>query len=129
VSGRYLLDTHIAIAMLGGDKAVTRRVRQSKEVYLCSTVLGELYWGAFNSGKRDENVRKIDDLAAHSTVLACDPNTAREYGLVKQRLRQKGRPIPENDIWIGATARQHSLTLVTRDAHFSEIEGLATEAW
>ena len=25
--------------------------------------------------------------------------------------------------------KQHSLTLVTRDAHFDEIEGLATEAW
>jgi predicted nucleic acid-binding protein len=36
----------------------------------------------------------------------------------------QGRPIPDNDIWIAAIARQHSLSLITRDAHFREIEGL-----
>ena len=37
--------------------------------------------------------------------------------------------IPESDVWIAATALQHGLTLVTRDAHFGEVEGLDTEAW
>jgi len=42
-------------------------------------------------------------------------------------LRKKGRPIPENDVWIAAVARQHGLTLLTRDVHFREIEGLAVD--
>ena len=33
------------------------------------------------------------------------------------------------DIWIVAVARQHGLTLVSRDAHFQQIEGLLVEAW
>ncbi|HFE66754.1 MAG TPA: PIN domain-containing protein, partial [Chloroflexi bacterium] len=41
----------------------------------------------------------------------------------------RGRPIPENDIWIAALAIEHELTLVTRDAHFEEIEQLDIEAW
>jgi tRNA(fMet)-specific endonuclease VapC len=44
-------------------------------------------------------------------------------------LRIKGRPIPENDIWIAATARQHDLTLVSRDRHFAEVDNLRWEQW
>ncbi|HEY4572503.1 MAG TPA: PIN domain-containing protein [Thermoanaerobaculia bacterium] len=42
---------------------------------------------------------------------------------------RKGRPIPENDIWIAASARQHGLTLATRDGHFDDVDGLITETW
>jgi tRNA(fMet)-specific endonuclease VapC len=34
-----------------------------------------------------------------------------------------------DDIWIAAHAQQYDLTLVTRDAHFSAIEGIKIEAW
>jgi tRNA(fMet)-specific endonuclease VapC len=64
-----------------------------------------------------------------SVVLACDLDTAREYGVIKNALREKGRLIPENDIWIAAIARQHDLTLVTRDEHFKEIKHLKVEMW
>ncbi|HVT57778.1 MAG TPA: PIN domain-containing protein [Thermoanaerobaculia bacterium] len=48
---------------------------------------------------------------------------------MKAELRSKGRPIPENDLWVAAGARQHNLVLVTRDRHFNQVEGLVTEAW
>jgi tRNA(fMet)-specific endonuclease VapC len=54
---------------------------------------------------------------------------AREYGRVKWRLKAKGQPIPENDLWIAAAALCHGLTLVTRDTHFEEVEGLRTAGW
>jgi tRNA(fMet)-specific endonuclease VapC len=41
----------------------------------------------------------------------------------------KGKPIPENDIWIAAIAEQHQLTLVTRDSHFQHVDGLVIEQW
>lgn len=46
-----------------------------------------------------------------------------------KRLQSKGTPIQDNDIWIAAIALQHNLILVTRDAHFDEIESLQTERW
>jgi len=52
-----------------------------------------------------------------------------EFGLVKQRLQKKGRPIPENDIWIAAAAISHGMVLVTRDHHFAEVENLNTTDW
>lgn len=50
-------------------------------------------------------------------------------GELKNELRRKGRPIPENDIWIAATALQHGLTLVTRDSDFEHVEGIDRESW
>ena len=76
-----------------------------------------------------ENLARIDDFAARNVVLGCDTETARRYGEVKNGLRQKGRPVPKNDIWIAAIALQNDLTLVARDAHFREVEGLRVEAW
>lgn len=44
-------------------------------------------------------------------------------------LKRKGKPIPENDVWIAACALQHDLILVTRDGHFEYVEGLRFESW
>jgi tRNA(fMet)-specific endonuclease VapC len=41
----------------------------------------------------------------------------------------KGRPIPENDLWIAAIALEHDLIVATRDAHFGEIDNLKVEMW
>ncbi|MEK6782203.1 MAG: PIN domain-containing protein [Bacteroidota bacterium] len=44
-------------------------------------------------------------------------------------MKSKGTPIPENDIWIAALAKQHRLTLVTSDKHFNNIQELVIERW
>jgi tRNA(fMet)-specific endonuclease VapC len=61
--------------------------------------------------------------------LDCDEYTAKIYGEVKKGLKDKGTPIPENDIWISAVAIQYGLTVVTRDSHFDYVGGLSTENW
>lgn len=40
-----------------------------------------------------------------------------------------GRPIPENDIWIAAIAKENDLIVVTRDKHLKNIDFIATEEW
>jgi tRNA(fMet)-specific endonuclease VapC len=124
-----LLDTNVVIAFFSGEGAVVARVEQAAEILLSSVVVGELDFGARRSGRAQQNLDRIADLTAHTAVLACDENTAHHYGAIKQALLSKGRPIPENDIWIAATALQHDLILITRDGHFSEIDGLKFEAW
>jgi tRNA(fMet)-specific endonuclease VapC len=51
------------------------------------------------------------------------------YGQIKAELESKGRPIPDNDMWIAAIARQHNLTLVTRDAHFLQVADISKLSW
>jgi len=55
--------------------------------------------------------------------------TAAYYGKIKNNLRLKGKPIPENDIWIAAAALQNNLTVITRDKHFLEIDLIKSEIW
>ena len=129
MSGRYLLDTNILIALFADEAAVKSRLAQADEVFIPSIAIGELFFGARKSGRIQENLAYIDELAIASIILACDTDTARHYGEIKYALRLKGRPLPENDIWIAAIAFQHDLTLITRDKHFIEIEGLRTETW
>jgi predicted nucleic acid-binding protein len=65
---------------------------------------------------------QIDGFVAKTPVLVSDLETAKKYGIIKDKLRKKGRPLPENDIWIAALALQYDLVLLTRDAHFQQIE-------
>lgn len=129
MNGRFLLDTNIVIALFAQDSSVMERLQEAESVFIPSIVRGELFFGAYKSMLVDENVTRISDFAATSAVLACDAVTGRHYGQVKGGLQAKGRPIPENDIWIAATARQYDLTLVSRDGHFGEVEDLKVEAW
>ncbi len=128
-TGRFLLDTNIVIALFAEEAAVQQRLAEANEVFVPSIVLGELYYGAHKSARVAENLARLDDFVASSTVLACDTVTAQQYGDIKNTLRAKGRPIPENDIWIAAIAMQYHLTLVARDGHFHEVDGLRVEEW
>ena len=129
MNGKYLLDTNILIALFAHDAEVQTQLGQASEVLIPSIVFGELYYGARKSGRAEANVQRIDELLAISAVLACDAETAQSYAIVKNDLRLKGKPIPENDIWIAALALQHDLILVTRDAHFQEVQDLVIENW
>ncbi len=129
MSGRYLLDTNIVIALFADDSRVLDHLQKADETFIPNVVIGELYYGAQKSARVTENMERIGKFVAKSAILACDEETAAKYGEVKHKLRQKGRPIPENDIWIAALALQHSLILVTRDAHFNEVDGLTVENW
>lgn len=129
MNGRFLLDTNIVIAFFAEDRSVQKHIDRAEEVFVPSIVLGELYFGARKSGRVQQNLERIDDFAANNAIPACDTNTARQYGMIKNTLQGKGRPIPENDIWIAAIAQQYDLTLVTRDEHFHEVGQLKVEVW
>ena len=129
MNGSYLLDTNIVIALFQPETSVLERLALAAEVFIPSIVLGELYFGAARSSRPAENAARIEEFAAGRSVLSCDGAVAREYGSIKNQLRRKGRPLPENDIWIAAIAQQRGCVLATRDVHFQEIDGLKVETW
>lgn len=129
ISGRVLLDTNIIIAVLEHDEHILWNLEQPAEIFIPATALGELFFGAAKSGRPAENRARIERLASTASVLPCDLAVAREYGAIKYRLRRKGKPLPENDIWIAATAKHHDLVLVTRDRHFADVEDLLVAEW
>lgn len=129
MSGRVLLDSNIIIGLFAEDAAVKQGVIEADEVFIPIIVIGELYYGARNSGQSEINVMRIDTFVSHNVILDCDSRTASHYRIVKHGLKGKGRPIPENDIWIAAIAIQHGLRLISRDEHFFYVDKLSWEKW
>ena len=127
MNGKSLVDSNVVIAIFAGEPTVIERLEQRSAVFLCVPVLGELRYGVQASARVESNLARLDRFARALIVLPCDAATAKSYAEVKFDLRKKGRPIPENDVWIAAIARQHELVLLTRDGHFREIDKLEVE--
>ncbi len=129
MNGRFLLDTNILIGFFGQDSGIVDAVKKAREIFIPSIVIGELYYGAFNSGKPEQNIQKIDVFKNQVPILSCDSETAKFYGQIKFQLKKSGTPIPENDIWIAALSFQHQLPLVSRDKHFQQVKNLDMVVW
>jgi tRNA(fMet)-specific endonuclease VapC len=129
MAGSVLVDTNVVVAYFRGDEVIHRHFAGVIPVCLPWVVLGELHFGAHRAQRRQEQLAYIHDLLTYAVVLFADQDTAETYGEVKAELARLGKPIPDNDLWIAAVARQHDLPLATRDAHFAHVPGLKTLAW
>jgi len=119
-----LLDTNIIIELFKGDVKLSDYLDKQSVVYIPSIVLGELYLGAYRSANTAKNIKKIRSLMERCTILAVDEETADHFGAIKAELLKKGKPIPENDIWIAAIAKQYDLQTLTNDKHFKNVPGI-----
>jgi len=124
-----LLDTNIIIELFKGNHSVTTSLETQQSVNIPFAVLGELYLGAYRSSNPKKHIKQVNDFLKKCNVLVADDETANNYALIKTELLNKGKPIPENDIWIAAIAKQYELKLITRDKHFTEIDGISIENW
>lgn len=129
MNGKYLLDTSIVIALFSDDDVVKEKLLLADEVFIPNIVIGELIYGAMKSGRSVENMNRVEEFIAENVVIGSNTETARRYGEIKFGLQQRGRSIPENDIWIAALALEHELSLVTRDEHFQEVIELDRVVW
>lgn len=129
IGNRFALDTNIVSAWLKGEGTIADKIDAAESVFVPIIVIGELYYGAGFSSQVAKNTQDIKKITERYPLLSIDEDTTIIYGSIKTGLRKKGKPIPENDIWIAAMAIQNDLALVTRDNHFSEIEGLSLIAW
>ena len=127
--GELLLDTNIVIRLFARDPQVIRQLDSNPAVLLPLFVLGEPYYGAQKSVRVHENCERLSLFTERVAVLEGNIGTAYEYGQIKNELRQRGRMIPENDLWIAALARQYDLILVSGDQHFGEVADLRWESW
>jgi tRNA(fMet)-specific endonuclease VapC len=124
-----LADTNAVIAWIKQDRDLARGLLTWSAPAISGFTLGELLFGAIKSTHPDRNRSLIQSAKESFILLFADEGTSEIYATVRHALRRKGRPIPENDIWIAALAIQHGLPLLTRDKHFHEVEGLHVIAW
>jgi predicted nucleic acid-binding protein len=115
--------------MADGDPGLAEILKEAPEVALPVIVLGEYYYGVRQSKHRLRYERWLEDLIARSTVLLIDEGTAREYAVIRMELKRAGRPIPANDVWISALARQHGLQVLSLDSHFDQVPRVTRRTW
>jgi tRNA(fMet)-specific endonuclease VapC len=120
---RVALDTSVAIDVLAA-KADVRLLSSVSQALLPAPVVGELRYGALNSRKAAENLARVEALITRCVVLSVTVDTAKVYAELRLALKQKGKPIPENDLWIAALCVEHQVPLAAVDAHFDAIDEL-----
>ena len=121
-----LLDTNAYSAFKRNSPDAIEIIKHAPVIGINSTVLGELLAG-FAVGKREAlNRQELNRFLGSKRVklLAVDDGTAEYYAMIYRNLRQKGHPIPTNDMWIAATALQHGFAVFTYDGHFQYVDGL-----
>jgi tRNA(fMet)-specific endonuclease VapC len=118
------LDTNIVIDVLNNKKVIVESLQDYQDIYLPITVCGELLFGAKNSARYEANVQRFRQFIQACFVLNINELVAEEYSEIRKALKNKGRPLPENDIWIAATCLVNDLPLATHDRHFEMIESL-----
>jgi tRNA(fMet)-specific endonuclease VapC len=121
-----LLDTNVIIRVLRSDEDAIGFLNGLDEVYLSSIVVGELFYGANKSTKTVGNIEMIKKLIDGVEILSVDEETAIMYAEIKNNLASSGFNLPENDLWIAATAKKYGLTLATFDNHFKLINDIET---
>jgi len=125
-----IFDTNAVSSLLAGDNEHLNAIsKSSTRHHLPLAVVAEYQYGllALHRPRRLQSL--LRRLEAESIILYPDRATADHYAALRYELKLRGRPIPENDLWIAALARQHTLEIVSRDSHFDDVEGIRRISW
>ena len=123
---RVVLDTNGYSAIARGSRALATLLESADGIIVPAVVVGELMYGFLKGTRCAENEAGLNQFLEQSGV-SFQPVTrgiAERYGYVKAALKTRGTPIPENDIWIAATALETGCRLLSYDGHFDKVGGL-----
>jgi tRNA(fMet)-specific endonuclease VapC len=124
-----ILDTNALSAVADGEDAAMELVAGADRIAIPVIILGEYRLGIAQSRHRASYETWLREWIAAVTILDIDERTTDSYSRIGLELKQKGKPIPANDLWIASLCRQHSLPLVSRDKHFDLVAGLRRFGW
>jgi predicted nucleic acid-binding protein len=116
-------------AAANDDPAVIAILTRASQMAIPVVVLGEYRYGIARSRHRTTYENWLVSLLRDCDVLDINEPTTQHYAEITLDLRQKGKPIPTNDLWIAALCLQHSLPLLSRDRHFDQVTGLKRIGW
>ena len=105
---KVLLDTDAYSQLKRGNPRVADLVRASEKVLFSAVVAGELLYGFRHGSRFEENLRELHEFLDHPYAILVPVTlvTGDRYSRIAVGLRQKGKPIPTNDIWIAAHAME-----------------------
>jgi len=124
-----ILDTNALSAFADEDPTILTVLAKAEQLAIPVIVLGEYRYGIAQSRNRAGYATWLNNLLSDCMVLDVNEETTLHYADIHLELKQAGRPIPTNDIWVAALCRQHKLSLLSRDRHFDSVSGNRRLEW
>lgn len=126
---RILLDTSAYSAFRRGHHGAVEALRGASLVGLNAVVLGELLSGFVLGRRETRNRQELREFLASPRVhlLPMGLETGERFAVIYRLLREVGRPVPTNDLWVAASAMEHGLRVLTADEHYRAIPVILTE--
>ncbi|MDE0225391.1 MAG: type II toxin-antitoxin system VapC family toxin [Gammaproteobacteria bacterium] len=119
-----ILDTNALSAWAEGLAGVEVPLRSTDRLVVPSVVLGEYWFGIRQSRHRTRYQAWLRSYLPLTEVATVTSATADVYADIRLELKRIGKPIPSNDAWVAALARQHALAVLSNDAHFDLVDGV-----
>ena len=119
-----ILDTNALSAWAEGIEVVEQIFGNANSVSVPSIVLGEYYFGIQQSRYYDRYARWLNLILANIEIASVDRITAQFYAQIRLESKINGTPIPSNDTWIAAIAKQYESPIQSNDTHFDRIIGV-----
>jgi predicted nucleic acid-binding protein len=122
----FTLDTSAYSAFNRGDKRLREWFTSGNDIVVPIIVIGELRAGFAAGNKRKKNEELLQRFldSPNVYVQTITDKTTVIYSQIYLSLRQKGKPIGTNDMWIAAIALEMDNELLTLDEDFSYIPDL-----
>jgi tRNA(fMet)-specific endonuclease VapC len=121
-----VVDTDVLIDLLREKDDAVKKIRElEKNEELATTDINvfELYFGAYNSNKKDKNLSSTRGLLKNMTLLHTTEEAMEIGGRIYSDMKAKGKSIDIRDVLIAAITLQNGASLLTRNReHFERTE-------
>jgi len=123
---KVCLDTNAYSSLRRGNQALQALLDDCDEILVPAAAYAELMYGFLRGSRFSENESQLNDFLCEDgiSIQPVTQSIAERWGYVKAALMKNGTPIPENDIWIAATALETGSRIVSYDSHFDHVGGL-----
>lgn len=125
VETTFLIDLEREHHRAAGAAVAFLEANDTARLYIPFVVAGELAAGTSLTHRE-----RWESFLAPFYVLPPTPDVCWEYGRAFRYLKDNGRLIGGNDLWIAATALAYRMPVVTRNVeHYRRVPGLEVEAY
>ena len=125
---KICLDTDFLVNFLRNETEEVEFIKKNeinKDLATTYINLFELYYGAYKSNEKENNLKAIYSLLNRLNILNFSVDSVKKAGEILAKLEKEGNLIEFRDLFIGTVALVNGYPIKTKNIkHFSRIEGL-----
>lgn len=128
MENKICLDTDFLVNFLRNSKEEAEFIKNNesdKDMATTYINLFELYYGAYKSREKDNNLKAISNLLNRLNILNLSDESVKKAGEILAKLEKEGKMIEFRDLFIGTIALVNKYAMKTKNIkHFNRIEEL-----